>query len=87
MCVSYVCVSVSVSVYMFEKLQLDGIQEELSHGTGAMVHKGFLTECNRLTLNRQERKSTVMLLYSTFGIIQILVPSSPSLQPCYNVTD
>ena len=76
-----VCVCVCVSVYLFEKLQLDGIQEELSHGTGTMVHKGFLIKCYWLTLNRQERKSTVTLLYNTFGVFQILVPSSLSLQP------
>lgn len=43
-------VCVCLCVHLFEELQLDGILQELSHGTGTMVHKGFLIKCYWLTL-------------------------------------
>jgi hypothetical protein len=37
-------------VYLFEELQLDGVLQELSHGTGAVGHKDLLTERYWLSL-------------------------------------
>lgn len=59
MMIIIIIIIISFSVYLFEELQLNGILEELSHGTGTMIHKGFLIECYRLTLKMQGNTPTV----------------------------
>lgn len=39
-----------VCVYLFEELQLDGVLQELSHGTGSVGHEDLLTERDWLSL-------------------------------------
>lgn len=46
-------------MHLFEELQLDCILQELSHGTGAMVHKSFLVKCYWLSLKMQKIMPTV----------------------------
>lgn len=60
---------------LFEELQLDGILEELSHGTGTMVHKGFLIKCYWFFLKTWENTESVS---NTFNIL-FSVPSSPGI--------
>ena len=45
---------VCVCMYLFEELQLNSILEELSHGTGSMVHKSFLIKCYWFALKMQK---------------------------------
>lgn len=56
--------SVCLSVNLFEELQVNSILEKLSHSTGAMVHKGLLIKCYRLTLKMQERRPAVTIKFN-----------------------
>lgn len=78
---------VCLCVHLFKELQLDGILQELSHGTGTMVHKGFLIKCYWLALKMQESTQPVTILSNTNTINTLcLVASSPGLWPYYDVT-
>lgn len=55
----------AVFAYLFEELQLNGILEKLSHGTGTMIHKGFFIKCYWLSLKMQENTTTVTVLYNS----------------------
>lgn len=61
----------SFCVHLFEELQLDGVLEELSHGTGAMVHKGFLIKCYWLPLKTREWTPTVTIKSNTIYILRL----------------
>lgn len=51
--------------HLFKELQLNGILEELSHGTGTMVHKGVFIKCYWLSLKMQKNTPTVRVLYNS----------------------
>lgn len=43
------------NVYLFEKLKLDGILKEHSHGTQSMVYEGFFIKCYWFTLTMNKK--------------------------------
>lgn len=65
-------------MYLFEELQLDGVLEELPHGTGTMSHESFLIKCYWLSLKRQRNRPAVTVPYNSITInILCSVSSSP----------
>lgn len=65
-------------VYLFEELQLNGVLQELSHSTGAMIHKSLLIKCYWLSLKIKRQHNGCQRKASTHYILYIQYPAAPA---------